>query len=228
MENDFQQGQNSGDNNTQNQQPNGQNGQPNANYQQNAQYGQQNPNYQQNAQYGQPNPNYQQDAQYGQPNPNYQQNAQYGQPNPNYQQNTQYGQPNPNYQYGQQPYQPTVMGASDNTKLFTILSYIGILWLVGLIADKNNPAVKFHVNQGIILSIFEVGISIVFRILWSIIGYSFSYTFFLPGIISLIMGLIQFACWSIIVVLAIIGIVHAAGGRQEPLPIIGRLFTILH
>ena len=36
--------------------------------------------------------------------------------------------------------------------LYCVLSYIYILWIIGFVSDKNNKIVKFHVNQGIILS----------------------------------------------------------------------------
>ncbi len=40
-----------------------------------------------------------------------------------------------------------------NTILFSILSYIGILWLIPLLVEKNDKVVRFHVNQGIVLFI---------------------------------------------------------------------------
>ena len=43
-----------------------------------------------------------------------------------------------------------------NTILFSILSYIGILWLIPLLVEKNDKVVRFHVNQGIVLFIFDI------------------------------------------------------------------------
>ena len=43
-----------------------------------------------------------------------------------------------------------------NTILFSILSYLGILWLIPLLVEKNDKIVRFHVNQGIVLCIFYV------------------------------------------------------------------------
>ncbi len=42
-----------------------------------------------------------------------------------------------------------------NAKLFSILSYVGILWLLGLLIspEKTSPFVRSHVNNGIITSI---------------------------------------------------------------------------
>lgn len=46
---------------------------------------------------------------------------------------------------------------SSNAKLFSILSYVGILWLLGLLIspEKTSPFVRSHVNNGIIISIME-------------------------------------------------------------------------
>ena len=43
-----------------------------------------------------------------------------------------------------------VINMDSNDKVFGILSYIGILWIVGLAAGKT-PFAKFHANQGLVL-----------------------------------------------------------------------------
>ena len=55
-----------------------------------------------------------------------------------------------------------------NTILFSILSYLGILWLIPLLVEKNDKIVRFHVNQGIVLCIFDVIGSIAIGILSAI------------------------------------------------------------
>ena len=42
-----------------------------------------------------------------------------------------------------------------NAKLFSILAYISVLWLLGLLitSEKTSPFVKNHVNNGIVLCI---------------------------------------------------------------------------
>ena len=36
----------------------------------------------------------------------------------------------------------------ENIKIYKVLSYIGILWLIGLLVDeKNDEKLKFHVGQ---------------------------------------------------------------------------------
>ncbi|MBR3462200.1 MAG: hypothetical protein K5875_01870 [Saccharofermentans sp.] len=42
-----------------------------------------------------------------------------------------------------------------NAKLFSILAYIGLLWLLGLLIspEKTSPFVRSHVNNGIVICI---------------------------------------------------------------------------
>ena len=125
----------------------------------------------------------------------------------------------------------TQYGTGDNTKVFSILSYISILWLVGLLADRYNPKVRYHVNQGIILTIFNIVVNIAISILKSFITAIFSGFFngvfvFSPLGVT-INGLLSLAGWGLFIAFMIIGIMHAAQGREEPLPVIGSLFQIL-
>ena len=133
--------------------------------------------------------------------------------------------------YGQPPYRqypPYVRPYTDNSRIYSILSYIGILWLVGLIVDRGNPRVRFHVNQGIIL---QIALSFAQGIFTNIVNVIFAQNYTgawtisplghaINGLVSLAVGLINLA-------FIIIGVVHAAQDREEPLPIIGTLFTIL-
>lgn len=87
-----------------------------------------------------------------------------------------------------------------NAKLYGILAYIGILWLVGMFVqpEKDDPFVRFHVNQGIILFIAAIIVNILVSI-WGL-----------------------FAILNIaIVVLFIIGIINVCQGNMKPLPLIG-------
>lgn len=124
-----------------------------------------------------------------------------------------------------QPYQQPVnqqATEADNSKLFNILSYIGIFWLFGLLInpEKNKPEVKFHVGQGIMLSIVGVGLNIVASIITSILTaiFHFSAIYFIAVILN---SLIWIAISGGLIALMIIGIINAAKGEQKPLPIIG-------
>lgn len=105
-----------------------------------------------------------------------------------------------------------------NTILFSILSYIGILWLIPLLVEKNDKVVRFHVNQGIVLFIFDIIGSIAVGILSAIFVF-IPVISFLEVVIASLFGILCF-------VLMIIGIVNAANKSEKPLPIIGK-FQIL-
>lgn len=93
---------------------------------------------------------------------------------------------------------------SGNKKMYCILCYIFILWLVGMTQMPQDEDVKFHVNQGIILTIAEVIVGIIYVI--PIIG-----TFILGPIGSIA-----------VFILFIIGIINANNGVQKELPVIGK------
>ena len=101
-----------------------------------------------------------------------------------------------------------------NTILFSILSYIGILWLIPLLVEKNDKVVRFHVNQGIVLFIFDIIGSIAVGILSAIFVF-IPVISFLGVVIASLFGILCF-------VLMIIGIVNAANKSEKPLPIIGK------
>lgn len=105
-----------------------------------------------------------------------------------------------------------------NTILFSILSYIGILWLIPLLVEKNDKVVRFHVNQGIVLFIFDIIGSIAVGILSAIFVF-IPVISFLGVVIASLFGILCF-------VLMIIGIVNAANKSEKPLSIIGK-FQIL-
>ena len=74
------------------------------------------------------------------------------------------------------------------------------LFFVPLLTDaKNDPFVKYHVKQGLVL--FIAGIIAGFVSWFPIIGW--------------IIGILVFVDW-------IIGIVNAANGQEKPIPLIGQ------
>ena len=100
---------------------------------------------------------------------------------------------------------------AEQNKVMGILAYIGILWLVPLLAAKGSPFARFHANQGLGLFICEVAIEIVGVILC-----------FIPYVGGLLCSLISLAPIPFIV----LGIIAAAKGQKKELPIIGQ-FKIL-
>ena len=94
-------------------------------------------------------------------------------------------------------------------KAMGVLSYLGILVLIPLLAARNSPFARFHCNQGIVLALAEALAGIVLGI-----GRSLP----LIGWIFRLVGGLASVAW---IVLAIIGIVNAVNGRAKELPIIG-------
>lgn len=82
------------------------------------------------------------------------------------------------------------------------LSYLGILWLVPLLTLKDNEFAKFHVKQGIVLTIYGFGIGVVGG------GIPFLGWFIVAPVGSII-----------ILILAIMGIVNALGGKFWKCPL---------
>lgn len=99
----------------------------------------------------------------------------------------------------------------EKNKTMAILSYLGFLFLVPLLAAKDSPFAKFHANQGLVLFIFDIIVTVVSTIL---------------GILPFIGWLISLLLYAVVLVFVILGIINAAGGKAKQLPIIGGI-TIL-
>ena len=140
--------------------------------------------------------------------PGYGQAGRYG-----YGQNTWQGYPSEGYQQADYFDRNEV----SRNKIMGILSYLGILVLVPLIAgDRQSQYVKHHVNQGIVLFILSSMVDLlegdwVFG-LHSIIhfgGGMFSWIFDILGLVFFI--------------LMVMGIVSACKGERKELPMIGKI-----
>lgn len=93
----------------------------------------------------------------------------------------------------------------DDTTLMSILAYISVLVLIPYFTAKDNPVVKFHIRQGLVLLVLEVLLWVASEILFSFI--------FSPIFMVLNFGLL---------VLSIIGIMNVIHKKQEPLPLVGQ------
>ncbi|WP_138264464.1 zinc-ribbon domain-containing protein [[Clostridium] hylemonae] len=180
---------------------------------------------------------YGQDA-YGQNtygNDTYGQNA-YGQDT--YRQNAYgqnaYGQDTYRQEYGRQDSKTTGPGSGNrqgggtyfdrddvcSNKGMGVLSYLGILVLIPLLAgNKNSEYVRFHSNQGLVLFITSVVINLlsgnwVFGLhsLISFSGWWFGWIFDLIGLVLFIF--------------AVMGIVYACRGEKKELPFIGQIHLL--
>jgi uncharacterized membrane protein len=83
------------------------------------------------------------------------------------------------------------------------LSYLGILWLIPLLTMKDNAFAKFHVKQGIMLTIIWVASSVLAAI--PIIGW-----------------LADLVLWIYAVVMMVLGIINSLNGNYWKMPIAGK------
>lgn len=85
-----------------------------------------------------------------------------------------------------------------------VLCYLGILVLIPLLTEaKNDPFVKFHIKQGLVLLIFMILINIIFAI--PFIGW--------------VVGTVG---WILSIYLLIVGIINVVNGKEAQLPILGQ------
>ena len=101
-------------------------------------------------------------------------------------------------------------------KGMALLSYIGILFIIPLLAAKDSKFAKFHVNQGLVLFIAELVCSIAVWIVSAILRFIPIVRVFLPAVLTTLVSLAALA-------FMIIGILNAVNGRAKELPLIGSL-----
>ncbi len=104
----------------------------------------------------------------------------------------------------QQPTQPPAPAPMQHNTLMGVLSYISVLVIIPFLTAKEDPFVAFHIRQGLVLLIIEIGVWVVMHFVW----------FLWP-------------LWQVVnlgtLVLAIIGIINVVHGKQKELPLVGHL-----
>lgn len=104
-----------------------------------------------------------------------------------------------------------------SNKVMGILAYLGILFLVPLLAAKDSQYARFHTNQGSVLFIFDI-------VMWIIsLVVNFVITFASLGILSFVGTIISNLLGLVCLALTIVGIVNACSGEPKKLPIIGNI-----
>lgn len=83
-----------------------------------------------------------------------------------------------------------------------VLSYLGILVIIPYLMAKDNPFVKFHIKQGVVLVVIEI-------VLWALSGMFWGLVFIIR-----IAQLVIFA-------LSIVGIVNVVQHKEKELPLVG-------
>ncbi len=107
----------------------------------------------------------------------------------------------------------------EEAKSLVWLSYLGILFLVPLLAQKDNRFAKFHAKQGMVLFFYEVAWGIIAVFLWLIFWGIAAATGGALTICVPLVGLLIFAGWVFFVVISIIGIIQAVQGNMWRCPL---------
>lgn len=103
-----------------------------------------------------------------------------------------------------------------NSKTISILSYITIIgWLIAFFSyngsAEKSPLAKFHLKQGFGLALLGLLNFILEAIIVTIIGPKLA-------IIFTVTGIIIFVLW-------IIGLINAINEKEQPVPVVGGMFT---
>lgn len=93
-------------------------------------------------------------------------------------------------------------------QIFCVLAYLGILFFVPFVADKNSAYAKFHANQGFAFFLANIAVGVVSAILGII-----------PILGAILGALLSIACTVIMVLL----MVCAYKGMAVRIPVIGTL-----
>ncbi len=101
----------------------------------------------------------------------------------------------PNQTHQPKPEHKTLMG---------VLAYLGILIIIPFLMAKDDPFVKFHIKQGLLLVIVEIAVWVLGSSMWQL---------------WMLLNLVNLAT----LILAIVGIVNVIQGNQKELPLIGSL-----
>ena len=102
-------------------------------------------------------------------------------------------------------------------KGMSVLSYLGLLWLIPFFDNtrRNNPYVRFHMNQGLILLIISLIIQVIGAVVCAVLD--FFWLSFISSIVGVAVDFVQF----IIFAFEILGIVNVLKNTAKELPFIG-------
>jgi len=93
----------------------------------------------------------------------------------------------------------------EENKVWAAIGYLGILFLIPLLAKKDSPYAQYHAKQG--LALFLAGL---------IVGAASAIPFIGWFIVAPIGGII-------LLILFVIGLINSLGGKMQPLPVIGKM-----
>ena len=105
-------------------------------------------------------------------------------------------------------------------KTLALEAYLGLLVLAPIFGARKSKFVRFHANQGLVLCVFSVALSILTGFN-SLILAAVNSTFIsvLLGLFNGVYGLAMCGLTA----LCIIGIINAVKGKMKALPVIGKI-----
>jgi uncharacterized membrane protein len=98
---------------------------------------------------------------------------------------------------------PPPGAASPNRGLMLVLAYLGILAVIPLVVEKNDPEVQWHAKHGLVLLVCEIILGILIGII----------THFVP-----FAGCVLWLIWPLIFIFHIFLIVKAVNGQRILIP----------
>ena len=110
------------------------------------------------------------------------------------------------------PPPPTGAAPSSDRQIFLVLSYLGILCLIPLLAKKDDPEVQWHAKNGTALFIAEL--------IWIAIGIAFLFVGTHVPFIGCGWAVVRCVVWIGFLVLSIMGIIKAVNGQRFRIPVI--------
>ena len=106
----------------------------------------------------------------------------------------------------------------------SVLCYFNLLWLIGMLVPslKDNPKIRFHVGQGIVLNIFSVALAVIDLLLTTIFNILIAVSPTIFGAIGVLTTLLSLAIAGVEIFFFVKGIINVCNDKLEPLPIIGK------
>lgn len=114
----------------------------------------------------------------------------------------------------------------NDNKILSLFSYLGILVLIPIFAAKDSKFAKFHANQGLVIIIAGIALSVIEFIIGLVLGLTLYKIAIIGAILSFVIGLVFWVLRIAIIALEIYGIINACQGKAVKFPYFDKL-TIL-
>jgi uncharacterized membrane protein len=112
--------------------------------------------------------------------------------------------PPPSYTPPPPPTGTTPPGAvSPNRGIMLVLAYLGILAVIPLVVEKNDPEVQWHAKHGLVLFVAEIILAVVIGIITHVMPFA---------------GCVLWMIWPLVLILHVVMIVKAVNGQRLLIP----------